>query len=386
MSGPANETPGDSTPSLNFLREHDDGSRTRWPEDPDHDSATDMLPPDDEAAHTQPDSVPNAEADEADESGCSIHQPVTPAGFEDPEPAARVEPAEATSSASTEDLAAALEDDDASHVADEPASLESADTAMAAVPSTDDASPVAPRGNLLVVVLASYASAITIALLYLLFHRGASLLESLPDVPPLQEGELLRLVPVEAEMPSGHTLALGQSQRFGNIVVTPLRVVREPLAFEHFSGRDDLTKPETEPVIKLWVRFSNVSREQSIAPLDSELLFTRDFRPETGETRANQFVCSLDTKLASGEPMFVYDHSPTDEFDLVDQQLGQVLQPGESYETYIPTTEDALDSLNGELIWRVHFRKGYSPKGFGVTTVVEVKFDQQSIDSSSAAT
>ena len=59
MSGPGNETPtGDSTPSFDFLREHDDGSRTRWPMDPDHDSATDMLPPEHETGETQPDTQP----------------------------------------------------------------------------------------------------------------------------------------------------------------------------------------------------------------------------------------------------------------------------------------------------------------------------------------
>ena len=31
------------------------------------------------------------------------------------------------------------------------------------------------------------------------------------------------------------------------------------------------------------------------------------------------------------------------------------------------------------LVWRVHFRKGYSPKNYGVTTVIEVAFESSDI-------
>jgi hypothetical protein len=46
---------------------------------------------------------------------------------------------------------------------------------------------------------------------------------------------------------------------------------------------------------------------------------------------------------------------------------------------YIPTEEAGLDQLTGELVWRLHFRKGYSPAGYGVTTVVEIAFDSLQI-------
>lgn len=396
MSGPGHETPtGDSTPNLDFLREHDDGSRTTWPMDPDHDSATDMLPPEDESVEPPTESV--EEAVDADESGSSIHQPVTrPVRAEasvEPEPDGR-RPGDAAEPEKSSESGELMEDDSAWNSVRETASQvahaiegEPLAAASPAEPSTlTDPDEPTGKSNLFVVALASYASAITIALLYLLFQRATadpSQLESLPDVAPLEEHEVLRRVPVDAEMPPGHTLALGESRRFGNIEITPLRVVREPLAFVHFSDRDDLNKPDTEPVLKLWVRFRNVSDDQLIAPLDGRLLFTRAYRPESGEIWANQFVCSLDTKRDAGDPVLVFDHSPAAEFDLVDQHLGRVLEPGESYETYIPTTEEALDSLTGELVWRVHFRKGYSPSGYGVTTVVEVRFNESGIESPS---
>jgi hypothetical protein len=43
-----------------------------------------------------------------------------------------------------------------------------------------------------------------------------------------------------------------------------------------------------------------------------------------------------------------------------------------------------LEHLQGDLIWRVHFRKGYSPKNYGVTTVFEVKFHSDAIQADSA--
>jgi hypothetical protein len=396
MSGPGNDIPsGDSTPTFDFLREHDDGSRTRWPTDPDHDSAIDMLPPEDEAVESQPESI----ADEGDinsDSGSSIHKPVTVPGTVEPAPDAALptesEPTESPPAVeegepNVDDSALEQVVETVSDVASAIEGVQPGETAVleARQPTIPHVPPA--KHNLLLVAVASYASAVTLALLYLLFQRATaepSKLENLRDVKPLEEGEV-QLVPVDADMPPGHTLALGQSQRFGNIVIEPLRVVREPLVFVHYSGREDMTRSDSEPVVKLWVRFTNVSQDQAIAPLDGQLLFTRVFTPETGKTRANQFVCSQATKRAGGDPVFVYDYSPTDEFDMAGQQLGRVLQPGESYETYIPTTEDALDGLEGNLIWRVHFRKGYSPHGFGVTTVVEVKFDRQSIESNTAA-
>jgi hypothetical protein len=406
MSGSGNDTSsGDSAPSFDFLREHDDGSRTQWPTDPEHDSATDMLPPEEEETPQPPPDLPPAaqETEQRDaneskldenESGSSIHRPVTAPPREWPDSTVVTGPREvatADEAAGPQSDDSALDDvvDTVSQVAHAIEGEPSVETAPAAAAPRTDTVPSAPRHNLFLVALASYASAVTIALLYLLFQRATtdpSVLESLPDVPPLRQDEVMLRVPVDADMPPGHTLRLGQAQRFGNILVEPLRVVREPVAFVHFSDRDNLTRPDTEPVLKLWVRFTNESRNQSIAPLDAQLLFTRVYRPETGEIQANQFVCALDTKRAAGEPVFVYDHSPTAEFDLVDQQLGRVLQPGETFETYIPTAEEPLDSLTGELIWRVHFRKGYSPKGYGVTTVVEVRFDKSDIHSESSAT
>jgi hypothetical protein len=108
-------------------------------------------------------------------------------------------------------------------------------------------------------------------------------------------------------------------------------------------------------------------------------LYVRTLR-DSGEVRANQFVCRASEKSDDGAQVLVYDHPPTSEWDLIGQQLGKPLGPGESVDMYIPTEEAGLDQLTGSLVWRVHFRKGYSPSGNGVTTVVEIAFDSSQIE------
>ena len=261
--------------------------------------------------------------------------------------------------------------------------LETPDPATARRGSGGSHSPhAASKHSLLVIALISYSSAATLALLYLFYALSQPrqhLLESLPDVPPLdvQNGEVMKLVPVDAELPAGHALALGESCRYGNLLVEPLSVVREPLEFDHFSGRAADAKPPTEPVLKLWVRFTNVSESQSIAPLDAELLFRRDVSDD-GRQHANQFVRPDAGAPSPDAVVLMYDHPTSSEWDLRGQRLGQRLAPGESLETYLPSAAPA-SALNGPLVWRVHFRKGFSPRGFGVTTLIDVQFDSADV-------
>jgi len=255
-----------------------------------------------------------------------------------------------------------------------------------AQPTAADSPQPAGRRSLLLIGLISYASAATLALLYLLFSmsRGRPhALESLPDVPPLdvQHGEVMKLAPADAELPPGHRLQIGESRRFGNILVEPLQVVVEPVEFRHFSGRTEVDKAATPPVLKLWVRFTNVSESQSIAPLDPELVFRRAVL-ENGP-RANQFVRRVADERTDGPQVLLYDHPISSEWDLRDQQLGVRLGPGESVETYLPSGEEGA-ALSGPLVWRVHFRKGYSPQGLGVTTLVDVEFEAPTSGSSDA--
>lgn len=238
-------------------------------------------------------------------------------------------------------------------------------------------------------IVASYASAVTLACIYLLLTSerpgvDASKLESLPDLRPRFDKKTkkiaLRLVPEDAPMPPGHTLRIGDQQRFGNVKVTPLRVTRGSLQFVHFNDPSK-KKQSNERVLKLWLRLENVSDDQEFPPLDRKLMLTRVQDKENLELlRANNFLCLQAAKGKKGQKVLVFDHPISSPWDLQGQNLGRSLKPGEQIETFIPTVADGLDQLQGDLIWRVHFRKGYNPKSFrGVTTLLEVAFDSEDI-------
>lgn len=234
----------------------------------------------------------------------------------------------------------------------------------------------------------SYTILVTAGLImaiYYIFRAPTSNLESLPDVKPVEKsGKVVRqLVPEKANMPRGHTLALNETQRFGNIEVTPLKVTQGPLVLV---GRDYVEESrkiqEEGTVLKLWVRFKNVSEDQTIAPLDDDLLFFRDYRDDRkAGALANNFVCPAEEKSEQGNLVLVYDHNVDDDYDLKDEKIGMELKPGEEVEMYIPTEPDGWDELQGPLIWRVHIRKGYSPSNYGVTTIFEVAFPSDAIES-----
>lgn len=236
------------------------------------------------------------------------------------------------------------------------------------------------------VIYGSVATAVCLALLYLLATRRTSQLESLPDVVPRQDprtGQIIRGTwPADAPLPPGHTLALGETGRFGDLLVTPLKVTREPLEFAHRLGGSE-KRPSPGEVLKLWLKFENAGdRGRSFAPLDADLLFFRQVRGggRSYQVDANNFLASAGDR-ANDKLVFVYDHVATGDWDLAGEGLGQPLSPGESETTYVPSETDP-PPLSGPLVWRLQLRKGVASNGWGVTTLVEIAFDAARIEKS----
>ncbi len=235
--------------------------------------------------------------------------------------------------------------------------------------------------NLGIVLLFSYASAVTLILIMMLMRGNSAQphhLESLPDVAPEPENKL-SYVPVNATLAPGHTLKLGEKRRFGNIEVEALRVTHEPLQFKHYSGNPGKKKPESAPVLKLWLRFTNVSTDQTIAPLDRPLLL-RWVAKAGGTTEfSNQYLFPGNKRSEPNAVVSTYRMPQTSDWDLVGQELDRELAPGESYETYIASSDDGTAEIQGPIVWRVQMRKGFSPQGHGVTTMIEVDFDRKEV-------
>lgn len=283
-----------------------------------------------------------------------------------------------------------------SHVTEEAHADDSQFASSSAIVPAKSDGPKADNEHVLVsrvflMFLMSYASALTLGFCWLLYNQRPTPsnygIESLPDVEPpkAKNGKKVSFLPIpeNAEMPPLHDLAIGDSQRYGNIKVTVLKVTRGPLQFTHFKTHEPRAIP-TSPVLKLWLKFENISADQDIEPLDGRLLFTRKGDILTG-WKANQFVCRQQHK---GKPdtlkVLTYDHQYQGDWDLAGMTLGKPLAPGESREYYIPTGENDIEKLEGDLLWRVHCRKGFGPKGNGVTTVFEVLFHSKDIQPENA--
>ncbi len=265
-------------------------------------------------------------------------------------------------------------------------SLSSVTSAVATPPRppATKAAPAPGSNRLLLIVMGGYALVVTALCVMLLSMlakaREASQLESLPDLKPIPPGKVA-IYKINTELPAGHTLKLGEHQRYGNLRLEPLKVTRSPLRFQHFSkdgSNEDYDS--NSPVLKLWVKFTNESQDQAFVPLDSDLLFRRHVDAQD-TVWANNFLVHKVDKPRSYPLVFVYDQQESSSWDMSGQQLGKSLEPGESLETYIPTTEEGIDRLKGDLLWRVQLRKGHSPGGYGVTTLVEVAFTAEQIQS-----
>lgn len=229
--------------------------------------------------------------------------------------------------------------------------------------------------------LAGYATALTLLLLFLLLTqriqlRGNHPLESLPDLRPLAPNEF-RIVPQNLSLPEGHVLRPLESRRFGDVVVTPLRVTTESLRFEHFESRQPVPALKTEPVLKLWLHLKNVSSDYAFPPLDAALLAHRS--PEYGTddiTRSNTFLLAFPDSASPSQRILNFLQHPDSNFLLTGQNAGKVLGPGEELTTWVASAECPADIVAVRTYrWRIQIRKGvHVDSGHGVTTLVDFEF------------
>jgi hypothetical protein len=230
--------------------------------------------------------------------------------------------------------------------------------------------------TMLLVIVGSYASLLTIYVAYQVLFGRSHQLESLPDLKTVQQRGGRAVVPSpENKLPPGHELKLGQSRRYGNIRVTPLRVTRGPITFAHYSGDRERERAPSDPVLKLWLKFENLSDRQTITPLDPTLMY---FHRSLGNGEVAAYNIIFPNHSLMQEPQkyfFNFDRIAVDsEWTIVGQNTSRALAPHESCETFVPSEEN-LDQLPGSVVWRVHFRKGHGPKtGNGVTTLIDVHF------------
>lgn len=249
-------------------------------------------------------------------------------------------------------------------------------------------------------IVAGYAAALTILFLLLLLTGRISLsgqhpLESLPDIEPLKTGEFKdykREVDgkqVDVTLPPLHDLKLGESRRFGDVVLTPIRVTREVVSAKNPNRpRAEPEAKSSGPVLKLWFELRNVSDDSSFAPWDLALMCHRypEFSNDP-DTRANSWLRTEGNSTETRVLNFL--HNPESEYQLIGQNSGKVLSPGESVESFVACSEDIqhvpTDSVHS-FRWRIQIRKGVNrTSGNGVTTLVDVTFKSDEVSGDAKA-
>jgi hypothetical protein len=208
-----------------------------------------------------------------------------------------------------------------------------------------------PRVTWSHVLLMSYSSAITLAMIWMLWTgrwtKGAPPLPADPEPaasePSSRAPESAPVTPAP-RLPAENLAALGKTIRIGDLEVTPLSITAEPVKLRRSIQPGKGRREETSLVLRM--RLTNVSKEYAFTPLDQNLVRERGVRPvdpyiETSEgTAIRLFPLAIDS-----------------EWSIVGQEFA-ALQPGDSEETFVVAEPGAAQKLADAMTWRVRLRTG----------------------------
>jgi hypothetical protein len=219
----------------------------------------------------------------------------------------------------------------------------------------DDGAPAAPWTPWALMLLASYASAVTLGLIWVLW-TGRHVPETVePDLMPAAPADTRPDPGLRADrsrqfapptiLPAAHIVTLGETVQLGQVAATPLAVFsgRVQLERQYFSKRE--TRRAGENALKLLLRLRNVSKDRVIAPLDEA--FLRD-RPRADPD-------SYIETSKGGPPIGQFQLAVESEWSIVGQEFRE-LRPGEVLETMVVSDRDALARKAPEMTWRIRLR------------------------------
>ncbi|MFO0946515.1 MAG: hypothetical protein U1D30_11285 [Planctomycetota bacterium] len=241
---------------------------------------------------------------------------------------------------------------------------------MKAIPSvTANPTPAAKGRTMLIVLLFTWASVATILAVWFWMNQR-SLLENLPDDGTLQGSIVspLEWLSKREMVPLGATLCVG------SLEVTPLRIENRPVAVlpDGF---------QSAPVLVMYLKVKNISKDQTFYPSDPAYLYPRPDKKLAGLPafdRSGYTYTFLHPAGATDRLLPPFDLP----FELGHGIAGQEfpsLKPGESAELIVISGEDAYQELKPNMVWRVKLRKGKSPDGKGIATVIGVPFQPQDV-------
>lgn len=210
-----------------------------------------------------------------------------------------------------------------------------------------------PRGIALsTLLLASYASAVTLGLIWVLWtgrrFRDPVDVEPVPSVDarpdPGRRSQNARHVVPPLPIAAEHLTTLGKPVRLGEIEATPLAVTLGPVVLMRDFNKEQ-KKIADQNALKLRLRLKNLSSEIVLAPLDEDYLRSR---PRTDPE-------SYIETAREGSTIGLYPLALQSEWSIVGQVFKE-LRPGESFESLVVSTPEVVDKLTSEMTWRIRLR------------------------------
>jgi hypothetical protein len=201
------------------------------------------------------------------------------------------------------------------------------------------------------IVLLSYASVLTLALIWLL-GTGRVPRAAAPE-PSAAEKSTAEpaLLPAQPDpdtppppLPPENITTLGKSIRLGDLEVTPLSVEAKPVELVH-TIRSKARRREADCLV-LRLRLKNLSKDQTYPPVDRKLVREHDVKAY------DPFIQTSD-----GESLRLFPLALDSEWSIFGQVFSP-LEPGASMETSVAAEPGSANHLADEMTWRVRLRIG----------------------------
>ena len=213
-------------------------------------------------------------------------------------------------------------------------------TPLPTPPETTTDDEEVERAPWLVMLLGSYASAVTIAVVWLLWHgygRGAEVKATLPSTTRVSwEKRLANQTPIAA----ANRVGMGKTITVGSLKFTPVSLTFGPVMLESVRPDRSVETSGGGHCLILTVMLENTSKHESFAPLERSALRY----PDSGE-------CESFLALA-GSIIESYPLAMASEQSIMGQNLGS-LAPGYHWNAILVSEPDTKARLDGPAVWRV---------------------------------
>jgi hypothetical protein len=217
-------------------------------------------------------------------------------------------------------------------------------------------------------LLLSYSSAVTLALVWMLWAGRTSHLAATPRAErktvvtdPVSKSEELDLSNPPPPIPAQYLTTIGRPVRIGDLEVIPLSVISAPVDLVRATDQSENRRQDDESLIRR-LRFTNLSKHDRFAPLDRYLV------REHGSRAHDPYIVASDGSFIPLFPLAI-----DSEWSILGQEFS-VLQPDQTMETIIAAEAGSGRRASGQMTWRVRLRTGVYR-----TDILGVQFNEEDV-------